>query len=373
MRTSRILQVSAYYPPHLGGQENAVHDLAIQLASIGQEVEVVTSSLGASKGTTVEHGVRVTRLRSSEFGHTAIIWGLPYWLLRHARRQTVVHLHIGQFFTPEMVWLASKILHFKYVIQLHIDPVPSGPMGRLIPLYKRLFLSREIRDAEAVIVLNDEHRHIIHRDYRRDDKVVVMSNGINDNFFEVARDPVNSTATKLLFVGRLSPQKNLTVLLEAISMVKEDVTLDVIGDGECKSELERFIFDKELKNVTLHGRLSRDEIKGFYSKCSVLILPSLYEAQPMVLLEATACRIPVIATKVIGLEEAANGSAILVEPTAKGIADGIAEFAAMPSSDVNQLVDAAFRKAKMLEWKTLIRSYVRLYDAVAEEPHSRKS
>src|SRR6478672_9902090 len=112
MNTSEVILVSAYYPPHLGGQEVAVRDLAKQLASIGVEVQVVTSNLGATVGVSVEDLVTVTRLRSSEFAHSAIMWSLPYWLLRHARRETIVHLHVGQAFTPEVIWLISKFKHF---------------------------------------------------------------------------------------------------------------------------------------------------------------------------------------------------------------------------------------------------------------------
>ena len=87
MKTPRIIHVTAYYPPHLGGQEIVVQDLVTQLALAGEQVEVVTSSVGARTGVSVENGVPVTRLKSHEFAHTPIIWGLFFWLLRHARRE----------------------------------------------------------------------------------------------------------------------------------------------------------------------------------------------------------------------------------------------------------------------------------------------
>ena len=68
------------------------------------------------------------------------------------------------------------------------------------------------------------------------------------------------------------------------------------------------IADRKLENVRLHGRLSRDEVKKFYATCSALILPSLYEVQPIVLLEAMASRIPIIVSKGIGIEVDGPGS-----------------------------------------------------------------
>ena len=104
------------------------------------------------------------------------------------------------------------------------------------------------------------------------------------------------------------------------------------------------IADRKLENVRLHGRLSRDEVKKFYATCSVLILPSLYEVQPIVLLEAMASRIPIIVSKGIGIEVEPR-EAVLIEPTARGIAYGIESFAAMTPDAQNLLADAAFRKS----------------------------
>jgi glycosyltransferase involved in cell wall biosynthesis len=363
MKTPRIVQVSAYYPPHLGGQEIAVQDLAAQLALTGKQVEVVTSDRGARRGVDVENGVRVTRLKSGEFGHTAVIWGLAFWLLRHTKRDTIVHLHVGQFFTPEVVWFASKIRRFRYIFHMHCDLVQSGPMGKFLPLYTRLFLGREIRDAEVIVVLNNKLRQAIGRDYGYDGKLAVMSNGIDEAFFKIVRKPATTATLKLLFVGRLSPHKNLAALLEALSVIKQGAVIDIIGDGECRHELELIIKDKKLENVRLHGRLSRAEVMGFYSACDALILPSTYEVQPIVLLEAMASRIPIITTRGIGMGVEA-GEAILIEPTAEGIVDGIETFAAMSPPAKGLLVEAAYKRAEKLGWSTLISSYTRLYEEV---------
>src|SRR5215469_2963191 len=171
MKERTILQVSAYYPPHLGGQEVAVQELATQLAAAGEYVEVVSSDLGGRRAPAVESGVRVTRLKSWELGHSALIFGLFWWLMKNVKRETLVHLHFGQFFTSEIVWLASKVIGFNYIIQMHTDPVPSGPLGKLLPAYRRLFFGRELRDASLVFVLNDAHRRVVAERYGRHENV----------------------------------------------------------------------------------------------------------------------------------------------------------------------------------------------------------
>jgi D-inositol-3-phosphate glycosyltransferase len=366
MEAARIIHVTAYYPPHLGGQETVVQDLVTQLAMAGEQVEVVTSSIGARTGVSVENGVSVTRLKSHEFAHSAIMWDLFFWLLRRTGRNTIVHLHMGQFFASEVVWLAAKIKRFRYILHLHSDLVQSGPMGRLLPLYKKLFLGREIHDAELVIVLNNEHRQMVRRDYRYQGRVLVMPNGVDADFFKVTRRPTGPATLKLLFVGRLSPHKNLAALIEALGAINREITLDIIGDGECHSELRMLIADRKLTNVRLHGRLSRDEVREFYSSCSALILPSLYEVQPIVLLEAMATRLPIIVSKGIGIEVEAR-EVVLIEPTIQGIVFGIESFAKMTPDDRNLLADAAFKKAESHRWHALISSYIDLYDRIGED------
>jgi glycosyltransferase involved in cell wall biosynthesis len=364
MKASGIIHVSAYYPPHLGGQEIAVQDLVAQLARTGMNVEVITSDRGARAGVSIEDGVRVTRLRSADFGHTAITWSLFFWLLRHARQDTIVHLHFGQAFVSEIVWLASRIKRFRYIMHVHCHPVQSGPMGRLLPLYKRLLFRREIQSAEAVVVLNSHHRGIVRSDYGYAGRLLVMFNGIDGSFFEAMRNPAETGPLRLLFVGRLTPGKNLDILLEALSETDHDITLDVIGDGECRHRLEAIMRDKGLKNARLHGRLTRDEIKEFYATSNALILPSSYEAQPLVLLEAMAARVPIIVTKGIGIELDAR-TAILIEPTVEGITDGIENFLAMPADARELLTDVAFERAEERRWNRLVYSYIQLYEEVA--------
>ena len=364
MDSSDIIHVSAYYPPHLGGQEIAVQDLVVRLAHMGTRVEVVTSNLGATTGVSIENGVRVTRLKSGEFGHTAITWTLFFWLLRHAHRDTVIHLHVGQFFVSEIVWLASKIKRFRYIMHIHCYPVQTGPLGKLLPVYRKLFFRREIHAAKVVVVLNDQHRHIVRADYGYAGRLLVMSNGIDESFFRVMRKPVESETLRLLFVGRLSPGKNLDILLEALSVINHDITLDIVGDGEYRHKLEMIMKEKDLKNVRFYGRLSRNEIKEFYSTSSALILPSSFESQGLVLLEAMASHVPIIVTRGIGMELGAQ-EAILIESTVQGIVDGIASFLSMSPDARRLLTDAAFKRVEELRWDELIHSYLCLYAEVA--------
>jgi glycosyltransferase involved in cell wall biosynthesis len=362
-----IIQVSAYYPPHLGGQEYVVRDLSRQLVEAGYRVQVVTSAaVGARAGTEVEDGVLVRRMRCLVFGHAPIMLAFPVELFRLAKPDTVVHLHIGQAFTPEMVWLISKLRHFRYIAELHIDFEPSGPAGVLLPLYKQLILKRVLQSAESVVTLNRPTLHTVREVYGYTGPAHIMHNGVDERYFTVDRPPLKAKAPdvlNLLFVGRFSKQKNLPALLKALSLTKRTVHLDLVGEGEERAEVKKLIADYKLTNVTLHGRQDRDQVMAFYKSCDALIMPSLYEAQPLVLLEALAAGIPIIGTNAVGVKDHIKGAGIIVDPTPEGIAQGIEQYyKRYPVLQI--MVDWGQTIADKFRWQNTLKEYEGLYETV---------
>lgn len=369
MKKRHIVQVSAYYPPHLGGQENAVQALANQLASNGHRVRALASTEGdGERGNSQEGEVLVTRLPGMVFGHAPIMPSFFRALHMIASKDSVVHLHIGQAFTPEMVWLVSKFRKFNYIAQLHIDFEPSGPAGILLPFYKRFILRRVLQAAGAVIVLNEKTFKTVRDFYGVNGRLRIMNNGIDEVYFTLKRSPFATeppATVRLLFVGRLSQQKNVPELLKAIKPTKQKVHLDIIGEGSEGALIRRMIEENKLTNVTLHGRLPRSDVMKFYQKCDALIMPSLYEAQPLVLLEAMAARIPIIGTNVIGVGEHIKNAGIAVEPTVQGLKEGIEryfkEYGLWP-----ERVQRGYKKAEKLRWSHTLPKYERLYEEVLE-------
>ncbi len=363
----KIIQISSYYPPHLGGQENVVQDLSRQLADAGHDVQVLTSVKGGGKrGVADEAGVKVRRMRGQEFGHAPIMPSFAPRLLLAAHTDSVVHLHIGQAFTPELVWLASKLRRFPYVAELHIDFQPSGPAGVLLPLYKRWVLRRVLHSAAAVAVLNQKTLRLVQQIYGVDGRVLQISNGIDEAYFTVQRPPRPKKprgALRLLFVGRLSKQKNLSMLLEAMALSKRTLHLDVVGDGDEREDIEKTIKRLKLKNVTLHGQLERRAVLDFYKTCDALVMPSMYEAQPLVLLEAMAARIPIIGTNVIGVAEHIWDIGLVVQPTAASLAEGFEKFYDSYQTWPKRLAKG-YAKAERLRWRNLRKEYEALYQKV---------
>jgi glycosyltransferase involved in cell wall biosynthesis len=96
----KIVQVVAYYPPHLGGMENCVKEISNRLARKGHQVEIYTSDIGCKNYKhNSTNNLNIHHLRSLEFAHTAIIPSLFFKLL-NISNDSIIHLHVAQAIIP---------------------------------------------------------------------------------------------------------------------------------------------------------------------------------------------------------------------------------------------------------------------------------
>ena len=118
-----------------------------------------------------------------------------------------------------------------------------------------------------------------------------------------------------LYFGRLSEEKGVCALLEALSLVPE-IKLVIAGDGPLKPHLEEVAGRRKL-DVKLLGWLGKGELRAVVEGCRFVVVPSLcYEVAPMAVCEAMAAGKPVIASKTGGIPELVESgvNGYLVEP-----------------------------------------------------------
>lgn len=146
------------------------------------------------------------------------------------------------------------------------------------------------------------------------------------------RDPADPL--RVLFVGRLVPEKGPTVLLEAVAGLRDvPVQVQVVGKGPLAGELQRTIVARGLGDrVELVGPLGQDELPERYAWADVLCLPSFAEGLPVVLMEALATGLPVVTTPIAGIGELVeDGQTGLLTPP--GRADLLGEAFRQAHSD----------------------------------------
>lgn len=131
------------------------------------------------------------------------------------------------------------------------------------------------------------------------------------------KTPFDLQQKNILHIGSLTPEKNHLELLDIFVKVKKQIPtaiLHLIGEGLLKSDISKYIKKQGLEeSVIIHGELK--DPYPYLRKADVLVLPSLVEGLPAVILEAMYCKTPVVAYNVGGIKEIVNSaSGSLIEP-----------------------------------------------------------
>ncbi len=110
--------------------------------------------------------------------------------------------------------------------------------------------------------------------------------------------PVNTgrkNGRSIVFVGRLEARKNVMLLLRAMNHLPPTISLTIVGDGDLKNMILDYVASKNLgSKVRVVSRASNTELTRIYQNSLLLVFPSLLECYPRVVVEASACGLPVI-------------------------------------------------------------------------------
>jgi glycosyltransferase involved in cell wall biosynthesis len=358
----RVVHVTAHYPPFLGGLEKVVEALALNRKTQGLEVDVLTSWDRPPRAGGPGEADFVRRLRSWEVAHTAIIPGLPAELLKLPER-SVVHLHVAQAFVPEVVYAAHLLRGLPYVAHLHLDVGPSGWAGFMLRAYKPLMLGPVLRAAATVVAFTDEQRSIVASKYGVDPaRIAVIPNGVDETFFYAGQRVLHSKP-RLLFVGRLCVQKNLLLFLRALDGVSEQFETTLVGEGELEAELKQAVGDLRLHNVRFHGRADGAELRELYRNADVFVLPSEREGMPLVLLEALAMALPIVATDIAGSRDVVlHGQNGILAPLgdSSALRQALLRVTGDPDS-YRRMSEMSRHLASRYSWRTVGAEFERVY------------
>ena len=368
-RRHDVVQVTGYYPPNLGGLENVVRTISELLAE-RHDVRVITTSCGSDRAPHCEDraGVQVRRSAGITVAHTPLSFGLPLWLLKVGRR-SIVHVHIAHAFVPEVVLLSSILRRHPYIAHFHVDVDPTGPFGVLLKSYKRWILGPCLRRAAAVIALSDQQAGFLESHYAvLPDRITVIPNGVDPAFYRPPSDGEERTAQprvlRMLYVGRLDVEKCVQRLVDAMTHVSSDVELVIVGEGSLRDEITRQISRLGLSNVKLVGVARGAELVRWYRWADAFVLPSDREGMPLVVLEAMAAALAVVATDVPGTREVVRGVGLLTQPNAESLGAAIERLAADPGL-LSTLSARSAARGIEFDWDASIVELERLYDSIA--------
>jgi len=163
---------------------------------------------------------------------------------------------------------------------------------------------------------------------------------------------------QIIFAGRLSSEKGIDVLCELIEILPSDIHLIILGSGP----KENLIKNIKKSNVDYLGYLPKNETISLIRGSDILVQPSLIEGISSTILEAMACKVPVITTNVGGNNEIIehNQTGILIEPNSQILLEQIKKLFANPELK-NRLINSAYTNVQKYDWKNVGKLYLNLY------------
>lgn len=301
-----------------------------------------TAEMAASRPIRYREAVEmsVNMWRASNRGavrHSAYLAEAAF-IARVLERHHIEHLHVHFGLNSASV---ARIVHcltgIPYSLSIH------GPGEFDEP--EVISLTKKIHDATFVRAVSHFGAGQLRRWTEKEDewdKIHVVHCTVDDHFFEEPT-PIEPESKTIVCVGRLTAPKAQLLLLDALNVVVNDgVDIDLVlaGDGEMRPQVEARIDKHDLANyVRITGWIEESEVKRILRSARALILPSLAEGLPVVIMEALALGRPVITTMIAGIPELMTNECgwLIPSGSVEHIANAIREVMATPADRLDAM------------------------------------
>ncbi|UCE45126.1 MAG: glycosyltransferase [Methanobacteriota archaeon] len=239
------------------------------------------------------------------------------------------------------------------------------------------FEKRAVDHADRLFVVSNYWQEVLRRDYNRDS--VVAHNGIDLGDFDNIPER-RSTAPTILFVGGLEPRKGLEFLVLLISEIRKahpDVRLSVVAKagfrGVDSVEWFEHLADRARVQdaIEFHESISQHDLVRLYADADVVVLPSRDEGWGLSLMEAMACGLPIVASRVGGVPELVRDGqdGLLVESgDVVGLGHAIARLLSDPEMR-RRMGSSGRKRVEGFSWDDTARVTSREYERALSPSH----
>ena len=179
-----------------------------------------------------------------------------------------------------------------------------------------------LRRANLIFVaIKEDQEYLVNTHRISSDNIVVLPNPVDTEIFR-PNPSVPKQAGLIACVGRLSPEKNLQLLVRSVVQIP-DTRLILIGHGPCEQGLKALA--EGCERVEFKGMVANSDIPSLLQKAEIFVLPSNFEGSPKALLEAMSCGLPVIGTNVPGIRDVIkhNENGLLCESNVESMCEAI--------------------------------------------------
>lgn len=390
----RIAHIVCSYPPYYSGMGSVVFQTAQELVNLGHEVEVLTPEYNEPKEykpvETEPEETHAEPLREQietvsriapafQYGNAAY---LPQ-IKNELNDFDLVHLHYPFFGTANLVrqW-KIKNPQKPLVITYHMDARGSGLKGLFFKNYAKFWMPRILKSADLLIT--SSYEYILASEAGKvfkenENKCVELPFGVDiERFYPrqrplelFARHNLNPEMSTILFVGGMDKAhyfKGLPILLRALSILKKNdlkVQAVLVGEGDLRASYQAQAAGYELEDrVVFTGQVSEQELAYYYNMADLFVLPSTNqgEAFGIVLLEAMASGVPVLASDLPGVRTVALDGGLVFEPgNAEALAGSILNFFGDKNDQIGWQEKARTAAEEKYAWGPLIKQLEGFY------------
>lgn len=369
-----ITHISQYFLPYKGGQENRIWQIGKRLSSYGYSINVITSRLPNTSLFEIIDGIKVFRSRT-----LFKIYNTPIFPISEVFRRVktdIIEVHIPNLYTVEKGCYLSKKYNLPLVITFHHEPKGYNNLTKIISrVWKLIFYDNTLNYATKIITPTKRYIHECKYLWKVKDKVVVIPNGVDLELFR----PLNKTKCKnvlhidenelnILYVGKLEEYKGISYLIRAIGEISnknKNIRLTIVGKGK-KRIFQELCRKLGVKAIFLED-IPEKELPIIYSSADVFVLPTVTtEGFGIVILEAMACGVPVVATNVGGIPEIVeDGENGLLVPPKSSTALSNAIIYLLENDEVrNKMKRRGLKKVREYSWDIATKKTKEVYEDI---------
>ena len=335
-----IVCPASFPATQFGGIVFLAVDLAREISALGHDVTIYTTDLDFSNGPTKfnKELPRNEKLENFTINRTHSWLSVKLFFINPSiykqilkDKPDVIHTIGLRSFQSIMAWLVSKKTNVPLIstdqggLTTHPFLKQSSIIFKLIYKIQDYFIKNVLKHSSIVCAANEYEKEIFLELYEKSN-VEIVRNGVNleslvskKNF----KKQYEIDSNFVLFVGRFSRSKGIDVLIDAIKIIKDDLTrlntqLVIMGvdfgyEDEMMETIEKYDL---LKFIKIIKNPPREDVISAYGESEFLVLPSVWELSPLVPLESFAFKKPVISTNSHGIPYTVqhNKNGILVEP-----------------------------------------------------------
>ena len=383
-----ITQVVARFPPAIGGMEEHVYQISLELSRRGHKVSVITSNEIDGRVSTVQeenmHGIHVYR-------HPLFMPKMmrEYWLIPGVFKSLkkteadVFHVHGYRCLSS---FTAISLAHFKHtpiVFTPHGIYPPKSISNALIKLsFDRTLGRLMLCSADRTIALSGHNRRLLLQMGASADKIVIVPNGVNvETYRNLQRNAkvlkeLGSQGPILIYVGRLDWNKRVEKIVESMPKILKNfpsAKLVVIGPDYANCSVAFLDLGRKLgveRSLVMTGKVSAERLLELYSVADVFIMPSSYEGFGLSMLEAMICRILVIVSPAGGPKDILShgvNSWFLEHATPEEISESV--FSVLTNRQLREkIVKNAFELIKArYTWEKVVNELEKNYAELAKK------